>query len=108
MSTRDWLRPERLEARWRELPAAPAAPSPTATDDPIAWCRRLRELVATRFAAGKAIGLVVEELERLVERRFPHAGPAPADAAALDKKIEELLAIVEDLADAAALARSRP
>jgi hypothetical protein len=107
VSALDWLRPERLEARWREPVPVEAEPTPAPVEDAVAWSTRLGALVVARFGAGTAIALVAEELARLVAQRFPQDGGVPVEAAELNQKIEALLTIVEDLADAAALGRRR-
>ena len=108
----EWLHPDRLEARWRDEPPAPepareiapATASPS-EGDPITWCARLGELARTRFAEGAAIVRILDELSRLVTLRF---GGEPTDEspAELDRRIEELIGCVEDLADAALLCGS--
>jgi hypothetical protein len=117
----EWLRIDMLAARWRDEPAAatptvtppgtptgtPAAtPPPVADDDegdPLSWCARLAELSHTRFGERAAITQLIGELARLARQRFG-AGGEPGE---LDARIEALIADVEDLADAAALAGRR-
>jgi hypothetical protein len=107
----DWLRPDRLADRWREAPLVEAAPAPAAAPEPgpIAWCARLRELAVARQGEEAAIVRLVDELARLCALRFPEPpSPTAAELAALDPRIEELVAHIEDLDEAAALARRRP
>jgi hypothetical protein len=102
-----WLRPDRLEARWRD---EPAPPPPAASDDhPSALCERLRVTAGARFADGAAIRLIIDELARLVARRFPRDAVMASgeDEADLARRIEELITAVEDLADAALLGGAR-
>jgi hypothetical protein len=103
----EWLRVDMLAHRWRS--DAPVEPPPLAeADDPLQWCARLCALSRARFGDGAAITRVIVELGRLTTQRFAPAGDADdGDPAALDARIETLIAQVEDLVDAAALARRR-
>lgn len=105
----DWLRSELLDRRWREA-AAPEAAAVTTTaepDDPIAWCARLRELVLARHGEGGALARLVAELGRLTGLRFPRSGAPAGESAKIDARLEQLIAQIEDLADAADLAEGR-
>ncbi len=97
----DWLQLDRLAERRRDVPADEPPPSAPVREeredreeddsgDPAAWCARLVELARERFADGSAVSRLIDELGRMV-------------TAGEWEGVEELVAQIEDLIDAAAL-----
>jgi len=107
--------PERLRGNWQEdrqptlepaeAPSA-AAPQPAAPERPLQRLAELEQLISERFQS-EAMPVLLAELRRGMERRFPTEGPPPQgeELAALSAKLEQQLARLEDLADALSLPR---
>lgn len=113
------LSPERLRARWGETAKAPEASeakAPAERAPPAELVVKIRALVEERFPGrtgqAKAVPLLrlVDDLEKVVGRRFPVEGEMRGDEAARaeqDARIDQLLASLEDLLEVAAMGSVR-
>jgi hypothetical protein len=101
------LSPERLRGRWEEPVPTSARSEVVERPAPslLVLHARLVSLVQARFPAGDPVSLLVGELGTLLAARG--ADERSANRSEIDREIEAQLARIEDLADVAALARSR-
>lgn len=106
----DIFSPERLRARWQDRKDITDEREATGTmpsnlENVMAVYNRLQVLIHERFRSeqGKALNVMMEELEDLLHKRFPlkaEAEVSEEDKAILNPSIEELLNGVEDLIEA--------
>jgi hypothetical protein len=106
----DIFSPERLRARWQDRKEDAATwkrdepdTVPSSPENVMAVYNRLQTLIHERFKGeqGEALNVMMEELEDLLQKRFPpEAEVSEEDKAILNPSIEELLNGVEDLIEA--------